>query len=351
MDLSNVYEIADNNQEDQSGYQMQHITVSSNEAIYQHMIENAQETPKHYEELQRIAVVDHSLANKSDATASINRAKSLTRSCCIAIIFLIVLISVFSILGAVIMSVVNHINLSSQQNELNKLRDRLNTTTTDERAISNIITRINCGEGTWHRIAFLNVSSPLQSCPSPWSLYSNFTYGVRGCGRPFSNSSSCSPKYYYPNRQFNRVCGRVIGYQLASPDGLKNADQNINENYIDGVSLCIYRNDSQRTHLWSYVGCYNEREACSSNVNSFVGRNYYCESAIAAGMLWRDDELYASDPLWDGHQCEIICCIGAPWFNVRLPTYTSDPIEVRICGDEGTANENTPINLLEIFVQ
>jgi hypothetical protein len=43
-----------------------------------------------------------------------------------------------------------------------------------------------------------------------------------------------------------------------------------------------------------------------------------------------------------------------PWFStsVTLPSTTSDDIEVRICDqDEGTHNEDTPIQLLEIFVQ
>ena len=81
--------------------------------------------------------------------------------------------------------------------------------------IDNVTIRTNCGDGTWHRIAFLNMSNPSQTCPSPWTLYSNSTYGVKGCGRPFSTSSTCSPRYYYPDRQINRVCGRVIGYQIA----------------------------------------------------------------------------------------------------------------------------------------
>jgi hypothetical protein len=224
---------------------------------------------------------------------------------------------------------------------------------------NNVILRTNCGEGTWHRIAFLNMSKPSQTCPSPWRLYSNSTYGVRACGRPFSTSSGCSPRYYYPNRRFNRVCGRVIGYQIASPDGFRDPNRNINQVYIDGVSICIYRRFSQlqRTHIWSYVGGYNEKDvfpSVSTDVNSFVGSNYYCESAFRAGISWSDNQLYASDPLWDGYQCEVACCTGAPWFSVQLPAnaiIASDSIEVRICGDENTANENTPINLLEIYVQ
>ena len=42
--------------------------------------------------------------------------------------------------------------------------------------------------------------------------------------------------------------------------------------------------------------------------------------------------------------CEGECCSNGkspPWFSVTLPNPTYDDIEVRICGDEGTRNEDT----------
>ena len=49
---------------------------------------------------------------------------------------------------------------------------------------------------------------------------------------------------------------------------------------------------------------------------SFVGNNYYYESGnptdSGAGII-----LYATDPLWDGQQCEGECCSNGkfpPWF-------------------------------------
>ena len=50
--------------------------------------------------------------------------------------------------------------------------------------------------------------------------------------------------------------------------------------------------------------------------------------------------------LWDG-QCsnEGTCCMtkSPPWFSVELPSPTTDNIEVRICGNESSDNEDTPI--------
>ena len=36
-----------------------------------------------------------------------------------------------------------------------------------------------------------------------------------------------------------------------------------------------------------------------------------------------------------------------PWFCKQLPQTTTDDIEVRICGDQGIANEDTPVELIE----
>ena len=66
--------------------------------------------------------------------------------------------------------------------------------------------------------------------------------------------------------------------------------------------------------------------------------------------------LIPNDKLWDGEQCshEGTCCTGTntpPWFSVNLGSPISDDIEVRIMGTENTTNEDTPIELIEIYVQ
>ena len=45
------------------------------------------------------------------------------------------------------------------------------------------------------------------------------------------------------------MCGKVIGYQVESPDGPNN--NNIIRAYIDGVSLTY---GSPRKHIWSFIG-------------------------------------------------------------------------------------------------
>ena len=98
---------------------------------------------------------------------------------------------------------------------------------------------------------------------------------------------------------------------------------------------------------------------CATNatqqVQSFVGDDYFCESALATGE-WQQ-QLYTSDPLWDGQSCgsdESPCCNvpGIPWFHRDYGnTTTTDYIELRVCADQDTTDEDVPVSFYEIYVQ
>ena len=216
-----------------------------------------------------------------------------------------------------------------------------------------------CGAGMWTRIAYLNMTDPLQSCPSAWRQ--STTNGVRVCGRPLTSNDMCHGVFYSNGgRTFTKVCGRVIGYQSGEPDAFHTSDS-INDAYVEGVSIT---HGSPRLHIWTYAADYSETSsstACpcdTSSTNSppsFVGSNYYCESGNPDTTA-TDGFLYASDPLWDGKQCssEGTCCSNGqtpPWFSVMLNNTISDNIEVRICANFRQDEEDTPIELLEIYIQ
>ena len=259
----------------------------------------------------------------------------------------------------------NDINLLSIQHQqlLSSTRDNISQVVVNLNTIMTYLLyydqgRPNCGAGLWYRVAFLNMSDPSQQCPSAWRLVT--TNGVRACGRPFSSGSSCPGTFYSATSEYQRVCGRVIGYQYRSPDGFH--ESSINNAYIDGVSITY---GQPRNHIWSYAGGVTERSSgtlhsgnncpCSTvagtGPQSFVGDNYYCESGNPTDIL---GSFYSADKLWDGKQCEGTCCTDSkspPWFSVHLPNPTTESIEVRICGDQRTDDEDTPIELLEIYVQ
>ena len=71
-------------------------------------------------------------------------------------------------------------------------------------------------------------------------------------------------------------------------------------------------------------------------------------------IIGQPNQYLSDDPLWDGQQCEGTCCNGTnspPWFSVQLLVPTTDMIVMSICGNESTDNEDTPIEVLEIYVQ
>ena len=148
--------------------------------------------------------------------------------------------------------------------------------------------------------------------------------------------------------------------QFASPDGFF-PDETIDQSYVDGVSIT---NGVPRNHIWTFAAGVTEGSALHTSNNcpcassaagrsapTFVGNNYYCESGNPTNSFL--SILYNSDKLWDGQQCddEGTCCTGPPWFSVELANNSTDNIEVRICGNEATDNEDTPIELLEIYIQ
>ena len=226
-----------------------------------------------------------------------------------------------------------------------------------------------CGSGGgWTRLAYLDMSDSTVNCPSGFRLYQSGS--VRACGRPVTSSGSCVSVEFPSNGiSYSQVCGRVTGYQYYSPDAvnivLGSNHNNLNGDYVDGVSIT---RGSPRQHVWTLMAA-NCEENCFSDfihfcpcgtgsvvpVQSFVGDNYFCESGVATGRY--QQQLYTSDPLWDGQGCgsnESPCCnvTGIPWFHRDYGnTTTTDYIELRVCGDEGTDNEDVPVSYYEIYVQ
>ena len=131
---------------------------------------------------------------------------------------------------------------------------------------------------------------------------------------------------------YSQVCGRVVGYQWASPDAvypgrysgetygtvIDASHNDINSYYVDGISIT---RGSPRQHVWTLMGGLNEASfyhvfndgryncPCSagslqgSTLQSFIGNDYFCESGNPSTNGHFQGVLYTSDPLWDGQGC------------------------------------------------
>ena len=261
--------------------------------------------------------------------------KSTTRLIVVVMVLLLLVT-----LASVALSVTTYRQLTSEHSQVLSQLSKINVGCGDNKI------QQHCGPGSWWRVAFLNMSDPSQECPSAWREY--IASGVRACGRPIT--SKCPATTYFTGYQYSRICGRVIGYQVANPNGFRTS----NEFGLDGVSITY---GTQRNHVWSYVAGLSEMRnsssvcPCSSQLAEMppplIGDNYYCESGNPSNI--RSDDLFSNDPLWDGQQCEGTCCTGTnspPWFSVMLPAPTMDMIEVNICLDQETDNEDTPVDVL-----
>ena len=217
-----------------------------------------------------------------------------------------------------------------------------------------------CGSGGgWTRLAYLDMSDATQNCPSGLQYYSSA--GLRTCGKKNTTGATCDSVQFSSNGiSYSQVCGRVVGYQYGTPDAVHPSTQNIDSVYLDGVS--ITHGGSPRQHIWSLlVGVHSNKSyydncpcAGGSSPQSFIGNDYYCESANPTDS-W-DPVFYSTDPLWDGKGCDAAeagCCSDSrlPWFNKTLNPATTDYLEMRVCVDQGTHTEDIKLTFYELYVK
>ena len=218
-----------------------------------------------------------------------------------------------------------------------------------------------CGTttGGWTRVAHINMTSPEGTCPSPLETIASprscSHYGGAGC------SSVYFPTFGVP---FTQVCGQAIGYQHHTADAFgvySNFGTDINHPYVDGLSITY---GTPRQHLWTYAVGYAESisdalvtvhcpcaAAGGRQPPSFVQDHYYCES----GNVGRaEDQWFANDPLWDGDGCPTgnTCCDppNLPWFNRIIDPPSTADIELRLCQDQRSADEDVAVELFELYV-
>ena len=207
------------------------------------------------------------------------------------------------------------------------------------------------------------MTEPGTTCPSGLTQtgYINITHDV--CGRPNPSSAGCDSTFFSTySLNYTKVCGHVRGYQYRAPDAFNVGSSNIDSYYVDGVSITYDSNPRQ--HIWTYAGaltatlldsygCPCNNGSYASPTPSFVGNDYYCESGTYSS--W-SSILHADDPLWDGQNCngyESPCCTNPnmPWFLKTLNETITDNIELRVCSCKGLPDEDTPLDIIEIYVK
>ena len=131
--------------------------------------------------------------------------------------------------------------------------------------------------------------------------------------------------------------------------------------YVDGISLTHGHSPCQ--HIWTFANALDEAHSdttvCPCTYTAFTGivppfieNDYFC--ATGSRSHYRD-QWYTENPLWDGEDCggRSTCCEfnNPPWFCKELPQSTTDDIELRLCSDQDTDNEDCAFELINIYVQ
>ena len=222
------------------------------------------------------------------------------------------------------------------------------------------MTRRCCNStGGWMRVAHLDMTDTKQHCPSGFRL---ITSPKRTCGTP--GRRCVSTTFPLNGIKYSRVCGKIKAYQYGSPDAFNSYYSNraitIDSFYVEGVSLT--HGQRPRKHIWTLAAGADETNFnqyhCPCNtrytgvVPPFIGQDYFCDT----GSTYRwQHQFYYANPLWDSSGCgpNSNCCgfNNPPWFCKQLPQPTTDDIEMRVCIDEATSNEDIALETVQIFVQ
>ena len=209
----------------------------------------------------------------------------------------------------------------------------------------------------WMRVANLDMTDPNQTCPTAFSLRTRTTPPLRTCGRSvFGCTRAIFPTF---GIEYSHVCGRIVAYQDGSPDGFFSSNSlTIDDTYVDGIS--VTHGQSPRQHIWTFAAALDELSSTCPCINSeietgfapsFINQDYFCDT----GSRDRFQHIfYPDDPLWDGQGCgrASTCCQfnNPPWFCKQLPQPTTDDIELRMCFGSGVTDEDTPLELIQLFI-
>ena len=220
--------------------------------------------------------------------------------------------------------------------------------------------------GGWTRVANIDMTDLSQQCPTGFRLVTRTTAPMRTCGRsgPPGCVSTTFPVY---GIEYSQVCGRIRAYQDQTPDAFSpyNRARTIDDIYVDGISLT--HGQSPRQHIWTFAASlgeiyyFSETYFCPCSIPSitynvavppYVGNDYFCETGERGQFQYI---FHSDDPLWDGQGCgsTSTCCSfnNPPWFCKQLPQPTTDDIELRLCTDQHSGNEDTPLEIVEIYTK
>ena len=107
------------------------------------------------------------------------------------------------------------------------------------------------------RVDNFNMTDPNHNCPDGLQLVMRSSAPLRTCGRP--GPAGCSSTIFQTyGIEYSYLCGRVLGYQQASPDRFGQVGPTIDSTHVKEVSLT--HRQSPRRHIWTFAGAPDEKK-------------------------------------------------------------------------------------------
>ena len=225
-----------------------------------------------------------------------------------------------------------------------------------------------CGEGYWELVVEEDYSvEGGDNCPGDWEV--NTESGKQYCGGETADTSApaafCDSAVFSVGRGYSKVCGRIVGYGYGSNIAFSiGSVDDVEAAYVDGLSL-THGSAGSQTHIWTFAIGVAEGAAAASQPNlcpchpdfsgtvapTFLNDDYFCESGFPFddGTGSVPDDTHLTDPLWDGRQCQEMCCNSSPYFVKSLNSSTSEALDVRICNHVVSSTQNNLVEKIEIF--
>lgn len=213
----------------------------------------------------------------------------------------------------------------------------------------NVEVYCDMSNGGWTRVVHFDAAT--DECPGDWVSNDDplaCRIHVEGCDGVMASA------YFDPDlEEYSEVRGYARGYQRFSMDAFDSGGADIDEFYVEGLSITF--DSSPRQHIWTLATglmMMNSVNSCPCDGGTgspvFVGDHYYCDSGNPGPGY--PDVWYTEEPLWGGGEDVFCDVIGDPaWFERDLDVTTSEPIEVRIMQD--SCDENTGVYELELYVR
>ena len=196
--------------------------------------------------------------------------------------------------------------------------------------------------GGWRRVAKLEKYNNGSAACFP-DLVNNRTNASQ-CVKNGSELGCSHTVFPLHNIEYTHVCGVVEGYGYGSPDGfctqdsvdrVRTNDNNINGNFVDGISL-TYQLQDVKKDLWTYSAVSGTCHA-KSDPPTFLNMSYVSYLPVSAG----GDATDAACPTG-------LTCVDT--FHREFPQPISSDIEMRLCRGQAQDDEEIAIGNVEIYI-